>query len=85
MELPRKKLRSGNIDYSRSGAYFLTLCAHDRQCLFGNKPIVPKEWYKETGKYQYIKNDEEDEEISSSVGATPRLQSKQLVAQECPE
>ena len=48
----------------------MTLCAHDRQCLFGNKPIVPKEWYKETGKYQYIKNDEEDEEISSTVGAT---------------
>ena len=70
MELPRKKLRNSNIDYSRSGAYFLTLCAHDRQCLFGNKPLIPKEWYKETGRFQYMKNTSENEENPHTVGAT---------------
>ena len=72
MELPRKKLRNSNIDYSRSGAYFLTLCAHDRQMLFGNRPLIPKEWYKETGRFQYINNDVGNELSPSTVGTTLR-------------
>ena len=70
MELPRKKLRSGNIDYSRCGAYFLTLCAHDKLMLFGNRPFIPEEWYKETGRFQYMKNTSENGENPYTVGAT---------------
>ena len=68
MELPRKKLRSGRIDYSYPGAYFLTLCAHDKQRLFGDRPFIPKEWYKETGRFQYINNDVGNELSPSTVG-----------------
>ena len=36
MELPRrKKLRLEGYDYSRNGAYFITICTKGRQCLFG--------------------------------------------------
>ena len=31
----RRSIRLQGYDYSRSGAYFVTLCAHERQCLFG--------------------------------------------------
>ena len=32
----RKPLRLKEYDYSRPGAYFITICTADRQCLFGN-------------------------------------------------
>ena len=32
----RKSLRLKGYDYSRAGAYFVTLCAHNRMCLFGD-------------------------------------------------
>lgn len=36
VELPnRKKLRLQNYDYSRNGCYFVTVCTHERQNLFG--------------------------------------------------
>jgi len=31
----RRSIRLAHYDYSQDGAYFLTLCVHDRACLFG--------------------------------------------------
>ncbi|MCK5358445.1 MAG: hypothetical protein KAJ48_08625, partial [Elusimicrobiales bacterium] len=31
----RKNIRLKNYDYSTNGYYFVTICAHDRECLFG--------------------------------------------------
>lgn len=31
----RRSIRLPEYDYSRQGAYFVTLCAHQRKCLFG--------------------------------------------------
>ena len=72
MELPeRKQNRLENYDYSQEGAYFITLCTHNRQNLFileGNRVgndlcVVPplqneiiRKWIKETeSKFQNIK------------------------------
>ncbi|MDD2362825.1 MAG: transposase [Oscillospiraceae bacterium] len=36
MELPkRKKMRLDGYDYSQNGAYFITICTHNRKILFG--------------------------------------------------
>ena len=32
----RKKNRLAGYDYSHPGAYFVTLCVKNRECLFGN-------------------------------------------------
>ncbi|MED7819079.1 MULTISPECIES: transposase [unclassified Francisella] len=32
----RKNLRLKNYDYSSNGAYFVTICVNNRECLFGN-------------------------------------------------
>ena len=32
----RRSIRLPGYDYSQSGAYFITICAYQRQCLFGN-------------------------------------------------
>jgi REP element-mobilizing transposase RayT len=53
----RKSTRLTHYDYSQNGAYFITLCAHNRECLFGeiqNGVMIPnnygkiviEEWYK---------------------------------------
>ena len=31
----RRSFRLKGYDYSRAGAYFVTICAQDRACLFG--------------------------------------------------
>ena len=31
----RRSLRLKDYDYSRAGAYFVTICTHGRECLFG--------------------------------------------------
>lgn len=31
----RRSIRLHGYDYSRSGAYFVTICTHERECLFG--------------------------------------------------
>jgi len=31
----RRSIRLWGYDYSQSGAYFITLCTHERRCLFG--------------------------------------------------
>ena len=36
-ELPkRKKLRLQNFDYSTPGAYFITICTHNRKCMLSH-------------------------------------------------
>ena len=35
MNKRRQSLRLKGYDYSRSGAYFVTICTHNRRCLFG--------------------------------------------------
>jgi putative transposase len=32
----RRSIRLVGYDYARSGAYFITICTHDRQCIFGD-------------------------------------------------
>ena len=32
----RRSIRIGEYDYSQAGAYFVTICAKNRQCLFGS-------------------------------------------------
>ena len=36
MKSTRKNLRLKHYDYSKSGAYFVTVCVRERTCLFGN-------------------------------------------------
>ena len=37
MELPKRKpTRLKGYDYSQNGAYFVTICTHNRKCLFSN-------------------------------------------------
>ncbi|WP_306547897.1 transposase [Desulfobulbus sp.] len=53
----RRSIRVKGYDYSSAGAYFVTLCTHNRQCLFGEivggemclnamGKIVAEEWVK---------------------------------------
>lgn len=32
---PRKYLRLKEYDYSRIGAYFITICTYEKECIFG--------------------------------------------------
>ena len=65
----RKSIRLTGYDYSKSGAYFVSICTKDRVCLFGN--IVNREmvmnpagrmlekWYTELeNKFRDIRCDE---------------------------
>ena len=54
----RKNIRLKNYDYSDGGGYFITVCAKDRKCLFGN---VNKNCVK-------INCDEKDMVLPSDVG-----------------
>ena len=37
MELPKRKpTRLKGYDYSQNGAYFVTICTHNRKCILGN-------------------------------------------------
>lgn len=55
----RRSMRLKGYDYSRAGAYFVTICTHDRECLFGEivngemqendyGRIVTAEWLRST-------------------------------------
>ncbi|MBN1596346.1 hypothetical protein JW933_10510, partial [candidate division FCPU426 bacterium] len=55
----RKSIRLPDFDYSTAGAYYVTICAHHRECIFGeiNENIVgadlrvrPKNELNEMGK-----------------------------------
>ena len=65
----RRSIRLKGFDYSQSGAYFVTLCSHNRECLFGEisnnqmllNPygiIVHDEWLKSTFIRSEIELDE---------------------------
>jgi len=43
--LERKQVRIPDYDYSQNGAYFVTICAKDRKCLFGQIPVVGGDVY----------------------------------------
>lgn len=41
-EFPKRKdICIKNYDYSRSGCYFITVCAKDRQSIFWDKSVIP--------------------------------------------
>jgi len=55
--LGRRSIRLRGYDYSRPGAYFVTLCTQNRECLFGNVTggvmhlnelgkIIQSEWFR---------------------------------------
>ncbi|MBF0234075.1 MAG: hypothetical protein HQK65_13715 [Desulfamplus sp.] len=45
----RRSIRLKGYDYSRAGAYFVTICVQDRECLFG-KIVDGKMILNDTGK-----------------------------------
>jgi REP-associated tyrosine transposase len=62
----RRSIRLNGYDYSRSGLYFITICAQDRLCLFGEikngamilndaGKMMNKWWHELKHKYQNIK------------------------------
>ena len=65
----RRSIRLPNYDYSRSGIYFITICTHQKQCLFGDinngrmslnqiGKIVVEEWLKSAQIRKEIELDE---------------------------
>lgn len=49
MNKNRKRLRLKNYDYSKPGAYFITICVKNRKCVFGeirNGKMFLNEWGK---------------------------------------
>jgi len=67
----RRSLRLRGYDYAQPGAYFVTICTHDRACLFGavvdgemrlNEmgEIVREEWFRTAYMRPYVQlNDHE--------------------------
>ena len=60
-ELPkRKQTRLKDYDYSQNGYYFITICTHNRQNLFGEIAGSPLRdivgWFKTTTTNEYIAN-----------------------------
>ena len=65
----RRSIRLQGYDYSRSGAYFVTICVQNRQCLLGNitneemqlndaGKIIQTVWNEIPKHYPGIKTDE---------------------------
>ncbi len=65
----RRSIRLPGYDYSRSGAYFVTICAQDRACLFGDIAdgvmrlndagrVVADSWQWLESQYDYVELDE---------------------------
>ena len=61
----RRSIRLRGYDYSQPGAYFVTICTHDRQCLFGDVvdgamvlnpygKIVWDEWFRTAEIRPYV-------------------------------
>ena len=61
----RQSIRLKNYDYSQAGAYFVTLCSYQKECLFGKVngqnviltgvgKIIHEEWYKSANIRQEI-------------------------------
>ena len=65
----RRSIRLKDYDYSQPGAYFVTLCTHQRDCLFGTikegnmipsptGDIVASCWYDLPAHYPHVEIDE---------------------------
>ena len=65
----RRSIRLRGYDYSQAGAYFVTVCAHDRMCLFGEimdgkmhlndaGRMVEKWWLALNRKFSTMETDE---------------------------
>ena len=65
----RRSIRLKGYDYSQAGAYFVTICAKDRECLFGDVVdgemrvndggrMIKKWWRESSRKFQNIELDE---------------------------
>ena len=64
MDLPkRKQIRLQSYDYSTPGAYFVTICTHDRRCLLSEiaeggftqlRIQIPETHAYDTSKYDLI-------------------------------
>ena len=60
-ELRRRSIRLCGYDYSEEGAYFITLCAHNREMVFedeGYRKIVEKYWFALPRHYPHVELDE---------------------------
>ena len=64
----RRSIRLKGYDYSQPGAYFVTICTHERECLFGEivnnemvlnnaGKMVEKWWYELNNKFPNIQLD----------------------------
>jgi putative transposase len=64
----RRSIRLKGYDYSQQGAYFITICTHNRECLFGKivngamvlndaGKMVEKWWYELNTKFPNIEPD----------------------------
>lgn len=62
----RRSIRLQGYDYSRTGAYFVTICTRDRECLFGDVvadklllngfgEIVREEWFRGAQLRPYLR------------------------------
>ena len=57
----RKSIRLKNYDYSKEGLYFITICSHNKECIFGEiieedvgaHCMCPKNKPKTTGGIKY--------------------------------
>ncbi|PIP37481.1 MAG: hypothetical protein CO107_06885 [Deltaproteobacteria bacterium CG_4_9_14_3_um_filter_51_14] len=69
MNKHRRSVRLQGYDYSRAGAYFVTVCAHNRACLFGDivdgemqlndaVRMVEQWWAELNNKFPHIETDE---------------------------
>ncbi len=61
MELPkRKSTRLKDYDYSQNGAYFVTICTHNRKCLFVGDDSISSQmidniWNKTINQYTNVR------------------------------
>ncbi|MCD6596332.1 MAG: transposase [Bacteroidales bacterium] len=65
----RRSIRLKGYDYSRPGTYFVTLCVHERKCLFGDiidEKICLNE-YGEIVQTEWLKSSEIRKEIELDV------------------
>ena len=65
----RRSVRLKHHDYSQNGAYFITICVHNRCCLFGNilndamilsdaGKMIDEQWQKITTRFEHVCLDE---------------------------
>jgi REP element-mobilizing transposase RayT len=56
MELPKRKSnRLNGYDYSKNGAYFVTICTNNREILFGDVGAEIVQSFKRYSTIEYIK------------------------------